>query len=176
MRKFKQINASITALIASAEKMQQRILELATECLQHAQAHGDVTLIERLVTELPKGQRAKALGVWVGTYFPVKGNADGWSLKRGWDKNPDLWRFEEALADPYWNPAEDKMFKADLSQFTFDQIVNAALNSKLNRLEKAKEESFAGNYDESIDDIQATIDALKAQAAAKGYMTEVTTH
>lgn len=171
MRTYKQINGSITAIITAAEKMQTRIQDTAIEALQHCQAYGDTSLIKRLCTQLPAGQRAKALGVWVGKYFPVTVKGGEWKLKQGWDKNPDMWRFDEAIADPYWTPAEDKMFNVDLGKMSFDAIVKSALASNLNRLERAKEKVFHGEADPSltIDDLDAQIEALKSQASEQGF-------
>lgn len=167
-KKFTQINNKITSLVKAADKMGYRVHNVALECLEHCADCGDTTLIKRLCTELPAALRPKALQVWIGKYFPIVVKGGEWKL-RG-KKEDRVWRFEDAANDPYWTPPEAPAPTIDLSKFDFDQLVEAMLQAKLNKLNKAREQVINAEIkDTSTDDIDTAIENLTRRARSMGF-------
>ena len=77
MRNKTEILKSIKSINARSAKLQRDIHAVAVECLQHAEAHGDATLMKSLYLALPTGQRREALLVWCNTYSPLRVTQQG---------------------------------------------------------------------------------------------------
>jgi len=58
------LRKEISAIAASATKLNERIHVCAVSCLAHVRDHGDWTPAALLCDALPKGQRVKALAHW----------------------------------------------------------------------------------------------------------------
>ena len=76
MRTTSQILKSIKAVCSTAAKLEATIHTLAVECLEHAQAHGDPSLMFALIKGLPTGQRVEALVLWVTAFSPIRFTKD----------------------------------------------------------------------------------------------------
>lgn len=135
-RKAADVRNDIKLIITTAGQLQTQIHELSLECLEHAEEHGDVTLADLLVKELPKGQRIEALKVWFETFSPIRWNGKGevGQLKKE-AKNYTPYDLEAAGATPYYQLTNEKKPQA----LTLEQIQNI-VNGLTKRIDKAEEE------------------------------------
>lgn len=159
MRSKKQILASIKTVCTSAARLQVRIHEIALECLQHAQEHGDATLINTLYRGLPTGQRTESLRVWVETYSPIRFKSDGGvGVLKAEAKAFTPYDLVNAETNPYYT--ERETVKKPL---TLDQLIKLA-NGMVNKVNKAEEE---GRIAEGEDPAKMKAFAAAIAAAAK---------
>lgn len=136
MRDATAIRATIATIVTTAGALQTLIHETAIECLQHAQEHGDVTIIDALVKALPKGQRVESLIEWVQDYSPVRWNgAKEVGLLKKEAKAFTPFDIETAMTDPYYSHTAEQRSKQKLSLEALQNIV-AGLST---RIEKAVE-------------------------------------
>lgn len=81
------IIADITKVVTADGKLDITIHNLAVECLEHAQQHGDFTLFARLIGDVKtaggvsygRGVRSRRLGLleWAIKFSPIRVNGDG---------------------------------------------------------------------------------------------------
>ena len=104
MRNKTEILKSIKSINARSAKLQRDIHAVAVECLQHAEAHGDATLMKSLYLALPTGQRREALLVWCNTYSPLRVTQQGQNCGLLKKDSPKYVPFdiESAIANPYY--------------------------------------------------------------------------
>lgn len=115
MRNKSEILKSIKSINSRSAKLQRDIHAVAVECLQHAEAHGDATLMKTLYLALPTGQRREALLVWCNTYSPLRVTQQGQNCGLLKKDSPKYVPFdiESANANPYYDLNERSIgFKA----------------------------------------------------------------
>ena len=113
MRTAKQVRTTIKGIGTSLKNLDKKVHECAVECLEHAKAHGDVTLMDALYDTLgghnprSRGYRAKGLRVWVEKYSPIRWNGDGkvGQMNEG-SKGYVAYDIEKATANPFWTLKE----------------------------------------------------------------------
>lgn len=122
--------AEVTKLIDSIEsrgkKLAADIHRAAVSCLYHADKHGDVTLMQRLLVAVPDFSRRNALIAWAVKFGKFAPSEDGKSvvyLKHG---ETDI---EGGAAVPFWD------FKPEQPFTQFD--LGAELAKLVKRAEKA---------------------------------------
>lgn len=140
---------SLKAALSPEGTTMQMLADTAVQCLLHAQAHGDVTLSQRLfeavsinVNGRNKGPvRAEAMKSW---FFEMSGRqmtaTKGiWGLKKAWTK--EAFKIQEAVNSPFWEwakPEEGQGFSADSAL----KIIKGLIG----RVDKAVEhDKFTGN-------------------------------
>lgn len=74
MKDIKTIKAAIKSIRERGAKLDNDIQLTALDTLQHAGAHGDVTLVNELYLAMPAGSRRSALAEWLITFGKVKAN------------------------------------------------------------------------------------------------------
>lgn len=157
MRTTTQIKAAIRAVAKSAAALQDRIQFIAVECVEHAKAHGDATLMLYLCQELPVGQRVQALKDWVHAFSPIKlttqdGKFVGVKIAPKDSKFYVEWDIDGAKANPYYTFTVENAPKP-LTLEALKKIV-AGLSK---RYEKAQDEGLVdpAEQDEMIAYIKA---------------------
>lgn len=71
-----ELNKAIDSIVSRGKKLDQSIQVAGLSILAHIQAHGDVTLLNRLVVEFPKGSRRTAFMHWAAAFGKVLPNPD----------------------------------------------------------------------------------------------------
>jgi hypothetical protein len=117
----KVIGKMISVCLLASNKLAPQIHVAAAQCVMHAQAHGDITLLDRLVTGLHESVNVSGLRMWVSMFTPIRwNNRDGkiGLIKRGSPMRKSAgtydmeglkvtfdemgWAIEAANANPYW--------------------------------------------------------------------------
>ena len=70
----KQINAKITKAIKATNGMREAIQEALQASIDHAYEHGDVSLLNRLFSEMPKGVQLEKLKQYTLACAPIRVN------------------------------------------------------------------------------------------------------
>lgn len=145
----------ITSIKGRGAKLDTDIHKAAMGAVHHHALHGDTTLINRLVTSMPKSGRTNALVAWAMAMSPklVKNPAKDVTAPLVHDKAMEG-SFDAAIADatPFWE------FKAreGVSLFSFDSYITS--------LTKGLDKAMA---DPTIDAKQlARLQAVKAAVVA----------
>jgi hypothetical protein len=81
----KAIEASIKSIQTRGKSLAKDIHLVAVSCLAHIEKHGDITLLNRLVTALPSGWRSNAVKAWGEAFGKV--NWDNKAKAFVYDKN-----------------------------------------------------------------------------------------
>lgn len=68
----KAIKKSIQSIAVRGKKLDADIWVTGVSCIAHASAHGDTTLLDKLVQALPKGTRKNAFVEWSLAYGQVR--------------------------------------------------------------------------------------------------------
>ena len=138
MRKASEIRKTIKLLVASAGKLQARIHDVALECAEHAQEHGDVTLADTLVKSLEteaRGQRTETLKLWFKTFTPIRWNGkEEIGLDKEGSKTYTPFDLESASANPYYQFAGKEKAPTELTM----EALRKMLNGMLARVERAE--------------------------------------
>jgi hypothetical protein len=88
-----ECSTAIGRIAAGGKSLQARIHTVAVSTLEHARAHGDITLACRLLDALPNGVRVKSLAYWYSHFSNGK-------LKLSVDKKTNQWKHNpEAFKD-----------------------------------------------------------------------------
>lgn len=154
-RKAADVRNAIKTVIASAGQLQTQIHELGLECLEHAEEHGDVTLADLMVKELPKGQRVEALKVWFETFSPIRWNGKGevGQLKKE-AKNYTPYDLEAAAATPYYSLTQEKKPQT----LSLENLINIVQGLE-KRIDKAEENGAIADG-ESVDAMRTYVKNL----------------
>lgn len=67
-----EIMKQIKGLGAEVKRLDDKIKDIALQCLAHAKAHGDVTLMDALIDELPKGYFNNGFRQWMNNNSPIR--------------------------------------------------------------------------------------------------------
>lgn len=128
--------AEVTKLIESIEgrgkKLDADIHRCAVSCLHHADKHGDVTLMQKLIEAMPKSSRRNAVIAWAIEYGRFASDEKGKNVVYSKEATTDI---EQAIAVTPWDFKPEPAFKP------FD------LDKELDRLFKRAEEAAAANDD-----------------------------
>jgi len=165
----KKIKEMITACVKSADDLYTSVHAAAVQCLLHAEAHGDVTLLDDLIRGLNKGTYSGGLRFWAAKYTPIRWNGDGKIGLIGPKKSPTMfeehlkannnvaWNIVEAEANAFWTLEEVQAAKE--KQPITDARFLGAVDKMVKSFKKAVDEGkFTG--DEAR--VNAYLTALKA--------------
>ena len=138
----KQINQRITKAVKATSGMREAVQEAVFACIEHIYIHGDVSLLNRLVSELPKGFQAEKLKQFIAATAPVRVNKSELQAKKGIFTFRAIKDEEETkvkqgilLHCPWYDyqPANSDKPKADI---TTASIFANALKSMVTRLQE----------------------------------------
>lgn len=167
MRELKTILRDIKAVCKTATALETRIHTLAVECLEHAQAYGDPSLMFALVTGLPKGQRVEALVLWNDAFSPIRfvkdetGQRVAAKLLKATAKTYVPFNIEAAKAVSYANFTKENEPK----ELTLEALMKIVAGLT-NRYKKADEAGLvAQGEDYAIQAYIASLQAVKAPTA-----------
>lgn len=135
----KQIQSLITKAVKSANTSKQAIQEAIDACVMHAWQHGDVSLINRLVAELPKGVQIEKIRQYLLEVAPVRPNKAADIQDKGYYKYRKLSDDSEKislsiLSDVAW--WDYQPLKADKTEVTTRQIFTRHLKAMLKQLQQ----------------------------------------
>lgn len=158
-RNATDIRNDIKTVITTAGQLQTRIHELSLECIEHAQEHGDVTLIDFLVKELPKGQRVEALKLWVETFTPIRWNGkDEVGMLKAEAKTFTPFAIEKAASEPYYKLTKETIPR----ELSLEALMNI-VNGFTKRIDKAEQDGTVKDG-ENVDTLRAYASKLQAIA------------
>lgn len=81
----KAIELAIKSIQSRGSKLQKDIHVCAVSCLNHIEKHGDITLLNRLMSALPGGWRVNAIKAWAEEFGKVN-----------WDNTQKAFTFDKA--------------------------------------------------------------------------------
>lgn len=135
----KQIQSLITKAVKAANTSKQAIQEAIAACTLHAWEHGDVSLINRLIDELPKGVQLEKIKQYLLEVAPVRPNKAADMQDKGYYKYRKLSDDSEKislsiLSDCAW--FDYQPMKADKAGVTTGQIFTRHLKAMLKALQQ----------------------------------------
>lgn len=119
----KKLGTAIKSIGTRGKQLDTDIHNAGVSCLYHAEQHGDVTLLTRLVEAMPKSGRAKALVAWAEHFGLVTFNKEEKRFKVTKPKNKQ-WDLEGANDVPFWEFTEEK----EVGDLTIDALVKMVVN------------------------------------------------
>lgn len=147
-----KVNVLIEAIKKAGAKLEGEIHQAACSALWHAEQHGDVTIMQKLIDALPGFARRNALIAWAVEFGKFKADKEGKSVE--FNKFGKTGLIERAMDKPFWEFKPEAPFQA------FD--MKAELAKLLKRAEKA-----AGDDRNSLDsDDLIALRKLSAEAKA----------
>ena len=134
----KQILSLITKAVKAANTSKQAIQDAIDATVKHAWQHGDVSLINRLVAELPKGVQLEKIRQYLQGVAPVRPNKAIDVADKGYYKYRKLSEDSQAislaiLADCAWWDYQSA--KADKPEVTTGQVFTRHLKAMLKALQ-----------------------------------------
>ncbi len=99
------VNKAIVGIRTRGAKLDNDIHSVAMACLNHAEKHGDVTLMGNLLLAVPKSTRRNALAQWAfafGKFQPSTDKATMESMPVAFNKTAKT-DLEAAAAKPFWD-------------------------------------------------------------------------
>lgn len=138
----KQINAKITKAVKATNGMKEAIQEALQASIEHAHDHGDVSLLNRLFAEMPKGVQMEKLKQYTLASAPVRVNkaelqeAKGLFAYKATKDEEELKAKFRVLAKGAWydyQPANSDKSKAEV---TTASIFANTLKSMVKRLQE----------------------------------------
>ena len=149
--------AAIVKAIASianrGKKLEQDMHLVACSILDHVDQHGDVTVLNAMIDDMPKSARTNALREWFLEFGKVAYNEES---KHFVYNKAGTTKLQSAMEQPFWEFKPEKAFVA------FD--LNAEITKLLKRVEKAAK-------DERNEIDVAQLAALKELAVKQGEVT-----
>lgn len=139
MQTTKQIQALITKAVKASNTSKQAIQDAIDACVKHAWQHGDVSLINRLVTDLPKGVQLEKIRQYLQEVAPVRPNKAIDVADKGYYKYRKLSDDSEKislsiLSDCAW--WDYQPLKANKAEVTTKQIFTRHLKAMLKQLQE----------------------------------------
>lgn len=136
---IKQIQSLITEAVKAANTSKQAIQGAIDATVKHAWQHGDVSLINRLVAELPKGVQLEKIRQYLSEVAPVRPNKAADMQDKGYYKYRKLSDESEKislsiLSDCAW--FDYQPMKADKPEVTTSQIFTRHLKAMLKALQQ----------------------------------------
>lgn len=161
-----QIGKMVDTAITHTVKGDALIHEAAVQCIAHAEKHGDVTLLDRLIKGVGKSVRVEGLKVWTAEFTPIRWNGDGkvGMLKKG-QNGYKPFDIAKAEATPFWalSAADERTAKP----LTIEAMLRVVHGMK-GRLEKAVKE---GNFEGDRGKAEAFVNSI--EAFADGLVTKL---
>jgi len=105
-----KIGELIDSIQKAGAKLDRMIWQGAVSAIAHLDQHGDVTLVNRLYTAMPKGSRALALAEYLLAFAKVRANDDPKNKKATpflYAKDKDT-KLEKALTTPWYDFRKEK--------------------------------------------------------------------
>lgn len=134
-----ELNKAIDSIIARGKKLDDSIQLLGLSLLAHTDQHGDITLMNRLLTSFPKGSRRNAFAEWALAYGKFTLNTDASKKDAPFlfakDKSTNM----EAAAETRWTEFKPEQ---DLDK-AFD--FQAQLMALLKKADKADPTKLVGS-------------------------------
>lgn len=135
----KQIISLITKAIKAANTSKQAIQDAIDATVKHAWQHGDVSLINRLIAELPKGVQIEKIKQYLQEVAPVRPNKSADIESKGYYKYRKLSDDSEKislsiLSDCNW--WDYQPLKANKAEATTNQIFTRHLKAMLKQLQE----------------------------------------
>lgn len=99
-----EIGKALESIKNRSAKLDASMVQAALSILHHVELHGDITLANRMLSSLGKGQRVNALAAWFCAFGKLKANEDKASKKASplvYDKDA-VTDMESAQATPFW--------------------------------------------------------------------------
>lgn len=160
----KQINARITKAVKSAATSRVSIQDALFSCIGHLYAHGDVSLLNRLFAEMPKGVQMEKLRQYALATAPIRMNKADVQAEKGLfafkavKGEADIQAKQSMLLHCVWydyKPANSDKPKADV---TTASIFSNTLQSMVKRLQEHTD----------LNDLEiAALNALKEAVASR---------
>lgn len=151
---IKVLNKKIDALGKANAKVRDEIQALGLVCLQHVEAHGDVTPLNRLYGVLIKSQH-QCFAEWAFSFGKVSKNTDKKTMEAlplAFDKSKKT-DIEGATAKPWFDFADDKA-KATAKAFDFQvammSLIKKAAAAGHNHDDLVKAAAIAGIKPEKV--------------------------
>lgn len=143
IEKAADVTKAIESIARRAKKLDDDIHSVGVSCMYHADKHGDVTLMQKLITSLGKSQRRNALIAWAcafGKFQPdEKGKnvvfAKGMSTDLAGAEGSSPWDFKPEPPFQAWD------MEAELAKFM--KRAQAAAKDSRNKVDPAKLEALA---------------------------------
>lgn len=135
----KQIQSLITKAVKAANTSKQAIQAAIDATVKHAWQHGDVSLINRLVAELPKGVQLEKIRQYLLEVAPVRPNKAADIQDKGYYKYRKLSDDSEKISlsimsDCTW--FDYQLSLADKAEVTTGQIFTRHLKAMLKALQQ----------------------------------------
>lgn len=162
----KQINQRITKAVKSATTSKEAIQDAVFSCIEHLYAHGDVSLLNRLFAELPKGVQMEKLQQYALATAPIRMNKvdvraeKGLLAYRAIKEEEEVQAKQSILLHCAWydyRPANSDKPKAEISTAS---IFANSLKSMIKRLQEHTDLN-----DAEINALQALKEAVKSRQA-----------
>lgn len=155
MLTVKQLNARIDAMGKMNLKVESTIQELGLACMAHADVHGDVTVMNRLIDNLRRPQ-IKAFVEWCLAFGKFKKGLDTTKGVLAYDK-ARITDIEAATAKPWFEFADEKA-EAVAKAFDLQAAVKALLKkAAANGADHAKLVALASVVDIKPEAVPATV-------------------
>lgn len=124
----KDVDKMIVSIKGRGAKLDGDIHSTAMACLFHADTHGDITLMCRLLLAMPKSTRRNALAQWAVKFGKFTPNEDVNTMKErplDYDKTKKT-DFEAAQALPFW---DFKNVKEGTTEWVFSNYIEGVMKS-----------------------------------------------
>jgi len=122
--------AEVTKLISSIEgrgkKLDADIHRCAVSCLYHADKHGDVTLLQKLIEALPKSARRNAVIGWACAFGKFAPSEDGKSVVFNREQESDI---DQAMSIAPWEFAPEQKFRPFDLDKELDKLLKKAIEA-----------------------------------------------
>jgi len=158
------VDKLITSIKTRGQKFDTDIHSAGLACLYHADKHGDVTLMNRLVMALPKSSRRNALAQWavaMGKFKPNEDKATLQQLPLAFDK-ASATLMDDAKAKPFW---DFKNVREGTTDWDFGGYMTNVKNTLFKAMQKGGED--AAKAKAMFDAISATEEAFNVVSTAK---------
>lgn len=163
------VSAAITSIKSRGAKLDNDIHSAALACLFHADKHGDITLMNKLLLALPNSARRNALAQWAVHFGKFMPNEDKKSMETAplaFDKASST-DIEGATAKPFW---DFKNVKEGTTEWDFGNYVDSVMKTLARHATTSPEAKMM------FDSIQAARQAILAKPpAAPAEKVEVPT-
>ena len=152
--------AQIEAIKKAGDKLADSIHVVAVSALYHAEQHGDVTIMQRLVTALPGFARRNALLAWATAFGKFTINESGDNVDFNKHGKSDV---EGALVKTFWDFKPEQPFKP------FD--LQAEMAKLVKRAEKAAKDERNSLDSDDLIEVRKLASAIKPTAPKVGAET-----
>lgn len=122
------VDKLIASIKGRGAKLDHDIHSAAMACLFHADKHGDITLMNRLLLAMPKSTRRNALAQWAvkfGKFKPSEDTAAQATAPLAFDKSNST-DFDGAQAMPFW---DFKNVKEGTTEWLFSNYIEGVMRT-----------------------------------------------